>query len=52
LFLRRALSQQHWVNAEIAARMMVQDYPDTATAKDCLERVMELWVAVEAVNVT
>jgi hypothetical protein len=37
-----------------AARMMVQDYPSSATAKDCLARVVEMGVevAVEAVNVT
>jgi hypothetical protein len=40
------------ISAEIAARMMVQDYPSSATAKDCLARVMEMGVAVEAVNVT
>ncbi|WP_019425547.1 hypothetical protein [Limnohabitans sp. Rim28] len=28
--------------AEIAARMMVQDYPSSATARDCLARVMEM----------
>jgi predicted Zn-dependent protease len=28
------------ISAEIAARMMVQDYPSSATAKDCLARVM------------
>ena len=27
-------------SAEIAARMMVQDYPISATARDCLARVM------------
>jgi hypothetical protein len=26
------LTQQQWVNAEIAARMMVSDYPDSTTA--------------------
>lgn len=37
-----------------AAQMMEQDYPSSATAKDCLARVMEMGVevAVEAVNVT
>jgi hypothetical protein len=34
------LSQQQWVNAEIAARMMVNDYPDSATAQACLQRVL------------
>jgi hypothetical protein len=33
------LGQQQWVNAEIAARMMVNDYPGSATAQDCLQRV-------------
>ncbi len=36
------------ISAEIAARMMVQDYPSSATARDCLARVMEM----EAVSVT
>ena len=36
------------ISAEIAARMMVQDYPSSATAKECLARVLEM----EAVNVT
>ena len=27
-------------HAEIAARMMVQDYPSSAAARDCLVRVM------------
>ncbi len=40
------------ISAEIAARMMVQDYPSSATARDCLARVMGMGVAVEAVNVT
>ena len=30
------------VSAEIAARMMVQDYPDSSTAKDCLAMVIQL----------
>jgi hypothetical protein len=34
------LGQQQWVNAEIAARMMVNDYPDGATAQACLQRVL------------
>jgi hypothetical protein len=37
------------ISAEIAARMMVQDYPSSATARDCLARVMEMGVAVVAV---
>ena len=32
------------VSAEIAARMMVQDYPSSATAKDCLARVLQMGV--------
>lgn len=32
------------ISAEIAARMMVQDYPSSATALDCLARVMEMGV--------
>jgi len=28
------------ISAEIAARMMAQDYPSSAAAKDCLARVM------------
>jgi hypothetical protein len=38
--LEQMLSQQQWVNAEIAARMMVNDYPDSATAQGCLQRVL------------
>ena len=38
--LEQMMSQQQWVNAEIAARMMVNDYPDSATAQDCLQRVL------------
>jgi hypothetical protein len=34
------LGQQQWVNAEIAARMIVNDYPDSATAQAGLERVL------------
>ena len=30
------------ISAEIAARMMVQDYPSSAKARDCLARVMEM----------
>lgn len=40
LALEQMLSQQQWVNAEIAARMMVNDYPDSATAQGCLQRVL------------
>ena len=38
--LEQMLGQQQWVNAEIAARMMVNGYPDSATAQDCLQRVL------------
>ncbi len=34
-------SQQQWVNAENAARMMVNNYPDSVTAKACLQRVLQ-----------
>ena len=37
--LEQMLGQQQWVNAEIAARMMVNDYPDSATAQAYLQRV-------------
>ncbi len=37
LALEQMLGPQQWVNAEIAARMMVNDYPDSATAQACLE---------------
>jgi hypothetical protein len=40
LFSRSELNQQQWVNAEIAARMMVDDYPGSATAQACLQRVL------------
>jgi hypothetical protein len=36
------------MSAEIAARMMVEDYPDSVTAKNCLAMVIE----VRASNVT
>jgi hypothetical protein len=42
--LEQMLGQQQWVNAEIAARMMVNDYPDSATAQACLQRVVEMGV--------
>jgi len=45
--LEQMLSQQQWGNAEIAARMMVSDYPSRATARDFLNRAMEM----ETVNV-
>ncbi|PIT81349.1 M48 family metallopeptidase [Limnohabitans sp. 15K] len=38
--LKKMVSQQQWVNAEIAARMMVNDYPASATAQACLSRVL------------
>ncbi len=34
------------ISAEIAARMMVQDYPSSATARDCLARVLEMGVVM------
>jgi hypothetical protein len=40
LALEQMLSQQQWVNAEISAQMMVNDYPDSATAQACLQRVL------------
>jgi DNA-binding transcriptional regulator LsrR (DeoR family) len=45
--LEQMLSQQQWGNAEIAARMMVSDYPSSATARDFLNRAMQM----ETVNV-
>ncbi len=45
--LEQMLSQQQWVNTEIAARMMVSDYPSSAKARDFLNRAM----AMETVNV-
>jgi hypothetical protein len=36
------------ISAEIAARMMVLDYPSSATARECLARVLEMGT----VNVT
>jgi pentatricopeptide repeat protein len=38
--LERMLTKQQWVSAEIAARMMVNDYPSSATAQACLQRVL------------
>jgi hypothetical protein len=38
--LEQMLGQQQWINAEIAARMMVNDYPDSTTAQAGLERVL------------
>jgi hypothetical protein len=46
--LEQLIDSGNRISAEIAARMMVQDYPSSATAKDCLARVMEMG----AVNVT
>jgi hypothetical protein len=39
--LEQMLTQQQWINAEIAVRMMVRDYPDSATAQDFLQRVLQ-----------
>ena len=38
--LEQMLAQQQWVNAEIAARMMVNDYPASSTAQASLQRVL------------
>ena len=46
--LTQLIDSGNRISAEIAARMMVQDYPSSATAKECLARVLEM----EAVNVT
>ena len=46
--LAQLIDSGNRISAEIAARMMVQDYPSSATARDCLARVLEM----EAVNVT
>ena len=46
--LAQLIDSGNRISAEIAARMMVQDYPSSATAKDCLARVLEMGV----VNVT
>jgi hypothetical protein len=35
------LGQQQWVNAEIAARMMLNDYPSRATAQASFQRVLQ-----------
>ena len=35
------------ISAEIAARMMVQDYPSSSTAKACLTQVLQMEVANE-----
>jgi Tfp pilus assembly protein PilF len=53
--LTQLIDSGNRISAEIAARMMVQDYPSSATARDCLARVMGMGVvmeAVEMVNVT
>lgn len=38
----KLLKMGNIMSAEIAARMMVADYPDSATAKNCLAMVIEL----------
>ena len=38
--LTQLIDSGNRISAEIAARMMVQDYPSSATARDCLARVM------------
>jgi len=45
--LAQLIDSGNRVSAEIAARMMVSDYPNSATARECLDRVMEM----ETVNV-
>jgi pentatricopeptide repeat protein len=40
LALEQMMSQQQWVNAEIAARMMVNDYPASSAAQAFLHRVL------------
>ena len=45
--LAQLIDSGNRVSAEIAARMMVSDYPTSATAQDFLNRVMEM----ETVNV-
>ena len=46
--LTQLIDSGNRISAEIAARMMVQDYPSSAKARDCLARVLEMGVAVEA----
>lgn len=46
--LAQLIDSGNRISAEIAARMMVADYPNSNTAKDCLARVLEM----EVVNVT
>ena len=46
--LKQLTDSGNRISAEIGDRMMVQDYPSGATARDCLARVMEMGV----VNVT
>jgi hypothetical protein len=50
--LAQLIDSGNRISAEIAARMMVQDYPSSAKARDCLARVMGMGVVMEAVNVT
>jgi pentatricopeptide repeat protein len=45
--LTQLIDSGNRISAEIAARMMVSDYPNSATARDCLNRAMEM----ETVNV-
>ncbi len=40
--LAQLIDSGNQVSAEIAARMMVSDYPSSATARDCLKRAMEM----------
>jgi hypothetical protein len=38
--LAQLIDSGNRISAEIAARMMVSDYPNSATAQACLERVL------------
>jgi hypothetical protein len=46
--LAQLIDSGNRISAEITAQMMEQDYPSSASARDCLARVM----GMEAVNVT
>jgi hypothetical protein len=40
--LNKLVQAGNTMSAEIAARMMVADYPDSVTAKNCLAMVIEV----------
>jgi hypothetical protein len=40
--LTQLIDSGNHISAEIAARMMVADYPSSDTARNCLARVMEM----------